>query len=83
MEVSQAYITSTAEVFEEISVSCLIYPCIGTASFFQPLTSGIEKHCQRLRKPRQRKLNEHLWCHLLAKVVEDNLTRQAFDSTWV
>ena len=55
MEVSQAYITSTGEVFEEISVSCLIYPCIGTASFFQPLTSGIEKHCQRLRKPRQRK----------------------------
>ena len=56
MEVSQAYIMSPAEVFEELSVACLIYPCIGTASsLFQSLTLGIEKHCQRLRKPRQRK----------------------------
>ena len=70
MVVSQAYILSTAEVFEEISVASLIYPCIGTASsLFQHLTLGIEKHCQRLRKPRQQKLNEHLCCHLPAKGV--------------
>ena len=78
MEVSQAYIMSPAEVFEELSVACLIYPCIGTASsLFQSLTLGIEKHCQRLRKP------THSWCHLPAKGVSDYLTRQTYSWTWV
>ena len=71
MEVLQADIMSpAAKVFEQISVACLIYPCIGTtSSLFQSLTSEIEKCWQRLRKPRQRELNEHLWCHLSAKGI--------------
>ena len=52
MHVLQAHIMSTAEVFGRDSVACLIYPCVSTASsLFQSLTTPIEKHCERLRKP--------------------------------